>query len=169
MSAYPPQDGVPPYQQPAMAGGMPGYSAAAATAYAGFWRRFAALLIDGILLGIVGGLLASVFGLGAGSAADGSASFGLGTGGTLLNIVLGLLYATLMIALVNGKTLGAMVLGIRVVSVDGGSVGIGKALVRALVSYVSGSVLLLGYLWMLWDGKKQTWHDKAAGTIVIRG
>lgn len=169
MSAYPPQhDGIPPYQQPAMAGGMPGYGAVATTAYAGFWRRFVALLIDGILLGIVGGILSAVLGLGAGTAEGGSAAFNFGTGGTLLNVVLDLIYFTLMIGLL-GKTVGGMALGIKVVPVDGGAVGIGKALIRAIVAYISGFVLLIGYLWMLWDGKKQTWHDKAAGTIVVRG
>ena len=74
-----------------------------------------------------------------------------------------------MIALVNGKTVGAMALGICVVPADGsGSVSIGKALIRAVVGYISGFVLLLGFLWMLWDSNKQTWHDKAAGTYVIK-
>ena len=128
------------------------------------------LIIDGIILAVVGGILASVLGLGSGSSGGGSASFNFGTGGTLLNIVLGLLYFTLMIGLVNGKTIGGMALGIRVVSADsGGSVGIGKALIRAIVAYVSGLVIALGYLWMLWDRNKQTWHDKAAGTYVVRG
>jgi uncharacterized RDD family membrane protein YckC len=142
----------------------------AAVAYAGFWRRFLAWLIDAIILGVVGGILAAVFGLGSGSAGGGNASFNFGTGGTLLNIILGLLYFTLMIGLVNGKTIGAMVLGIRVVPADGGArVSIGKALIRAVVAYVSGLVIALGYLWMLWDGNKQTWHDKAAGTYVVKG
>jgi uncharacterized RDD family membrane protein YckC len=174
---YPPPyqqpGGVPPYMPPAPYApqGAPGYGMpVAAVAYAGFWRRFLALLIDGIILGIVGGILASILGLGSGSSGGGSVGFSFGTGGTLLNIILDLIYFTLMIALVNGKTLGGMVLGIRVVPADGGgSVSIGKALVRTIVAYVSGLVILLGYLWMLWDSNKQTWHDKAAGTYVVRG
>jgi uncharacterized RDD family membrane protein YckC len=35
------------------------------------------------------------------------------------------------------------------------------------VSIVSAIVFLLGYLWMLWDPEKQTWHDKAAGSVVV--
>ncbi len=172
MNAYPPQQGgVPPYQQPYTPQGAPGYDIPVATvAYAGFWRRFLALLIDGIILGVVGGILAAVLGLGSGSAEGSSASFNFGTGGTLLNFVLGILYFTLMIGLMNGKTVGGMALGIRVVPADGGGrVSIGKALIRAVVAYVSGFVLVLGYLWMLWDRNKQTWHDKAAGTYVVRG
>ncbi len=165
--------GVPPYTTPAPYApqGAPGYTMPVATvAYAGFWRRFLALLIDAIILGVIGAVLASILGLGSGSSGDGSVSFNLGGGGTLLNLVLDLIYFTLMIALVNGKTLGGMILGIRVVPADGGgNVSIGKALIRTVVAYVSGLVLLLGYLWMLWDRNKQTWHDKAAGTYVIRG
>ena len=169
---YQPHGSVPPYTTPPPYApqGAPGYAMPVATvAYAGFWRRFLALLIDGIILGVVGGILASVLGLGSGSSGDGSVSFNFGTGGTLLNFVLGLIYFTLMIALVNGKTIGGMVLGIRVVPADGGArVGIGKALIRAVVAYVSGLVIVLGYLWMLWDRNKQTWHDKAAGTYVVK-
>ncbi len=171
MNAYPPQQGgVPPYQPPYAPQGAPGYGMpVAAVAYAGFWRRFLAWLIDAIILGVVGTILSAVLGLGSGSAGGGSASFNFNAGGTLLNIVLGLLYFTLMIALVNGKTVGAMALGIRVVPADGGgSVSIGKALIRTIVAYVSGLVIALGYLWMLWDSNKQTWHDKAAGTYVIK-
>jgi uncharacterized RDD family membrane protein YckC len=32
---------------------------------------------------------------------------------------------------------------------------------------VSGAVVLIGFLWMIWDREKQTWHDKAAGSVVI--
>ena len=34
--------------------------------------------------------------------------------------------------------------------------------------FISGQICYLGYLWMLWDGKNQTWHDKVAGTFVVR-
>ena len=61
-------------------------------------------------------------------------------------------------------------LGIRVVDVRdriGEPIGYGRAALRWLVSIVSALVFLLGYLWMLWDSKKQTWHDKAAGSVPI--
>jgi uncharacterized RDD family membrane protein YckC len=63
-----------------------------------------------------------------------------------------------------------MALSIRVYDFRGGgtgSIGYGRALVRNLVKYVSAVVVLLGYLWMLWDKEKQTWHDKAAGSVVV--
>lgn len=61
-----------------------------------------------------------------------------------------------------------MALGIRVVSLDnGGSIGYGRAFLRWFVSLISAAVILLGYLWMLWDKEKQCWHDKAANDVVV--
>ena len=51
---------------------------------------------------------------------------------------------------------------------DGSFIGTQRAVFRIIMSYVSGLVLLLGYLWMLWDPKKQTWHDKVAKSVVVR-
>jgi len=48
-------------------------------------------------------------------------------------------------------------------------IGFGKALGRELFATVfSGQIFCLGYLWMLWDDKQQTWHDKVVGSIVVR-
>ena len=47
-------------------------------------------------------------------------------------------------------------------------IGYGRAFGRALVAIVSTFVLLLGYLWMIWDVRKQTWHDKAVSSLPIR-
>jgi len=44
---------------------------------------------------------------------------------------------------------------------------VSRAFVRWLVSIVSGAVIAIGYLWMLWDRDRQTWHDKAAGSLPV--
>ena len=120
---------------------------------AGFWRRFAAALIDGILLGIVSGILRAFLGTDAGS--------GLGT---LASFV----YFTYFHGR-TGQTPGDAALGIRVVDIDSGEViGYGRAFGRALVSIVSALVILVGYLWMIWDKRNQTWHDKAVSSLPIR-
>ncbi len=49
----------------------------------------------------------------------------------------------------------------------GGPIGNGRGFIRNLVRVLSWFVFGLGYLWMLWDREKQTWHDKAAGTVVV--
>ena len=70
----------------------------------------------------------------------------------------------------KGQTLGKKALKIRVVRVENGEApGYTKAFLREVVGkMVSAAVLGLGYLWMLWDGKKQTWYDKIAGTVVVK-
>ena len=123
------------------------------TARAGFWRRLAGAFIDGIVLGIVSGILRGVLGNGAGG--------GVG-------FVISAAYFTVFIGAERGQTLGQMALGIRVLGLDNGaSIGYGRAFIRWLVSLISGLVLLLGYLWMLWDKEKQCWHDKAANDVVV--
>ena len=51
---------------------------------------------------------------------------------------------------------------------DGSYIGMKRAFIRVLMGYVSQIVFLLGYLWMLWDPKKQTWHDKVAKSVVVK-
>jgi uncharacterized RDD family membrane protein YckC len=121
------------------------------SARAGFWRRFAAAFIDGVLVGIVSFILQAI----------------LGKTGSALTLLIGIAYYTYFHGS-TGQTPGDAALSIRVVDKDGGgSIGYGRAFVRWLVSIVSGIVILLGYLWMLWDGEKQTWHDKAANAVVV--
>ena len=119
---------------------------------AGFWRRFGAAFIDALVVDVVTYILSLV----------------LGTTGAVLGILIAIGYYTYFHGS-TGQTPGDAALGIRVVDVDGGgSIGYGRAFVRWLVSIVSGAVVLLGYLWMLWDGEKQCWHDKAARDYVVR-
>jgi uncharacterized RDD family membrane protein YckC len=122
------------------------------SARAGFWRRFAAAFIDGVLLSIVSGILQLIFGTGGG--------YGLG-------LLIDLGYFTYFHGS-TGQTPGDAALSIRVVGKDTGApIGYSRAFVRWLVSIVSYVVILLGYLWMLWDSEKQTWHDKAANSVVV--
>ena len=124
---------------------------AVTSARAGFWRRFAAAFIDGVLIGIVSWILQAI----------------LGNAGSVLTLLIGIGYYTYFHGS-TGQTPGDAALSIRVIDKDGGgSIGYGRAFVRWLVSIISGAVLLLGYLWMLWDGEKQCWHDKAANDVVV--
>jgi uncharacterized RDD family membrane protein YckC len=117
-----------------------------------FGARFVAALIDGILVGIVGGGF-TLFGDSAGS--------GLGT-------IVGLAYYTFFEGSPSGQTLGKRAMNIRVLDFStGGSIGYGRAVVRYIGRILSGIVCLLGYLWMLWDAEKQTWHDKLANSVVV--
>ena len=120
---------------------------------AGFWRRLAGLLIDGILLGIVEAILRSILGAGA---------------GTGLYVLISIVYFTVLIGGNRGQTVGQMALGIRVIDFNtGGPIGYGRAFIRWLVAIVSALAIFIGYLWMLWDKEKQCWHDKAANDVVV--
>lgn len=68
--------------------------------------------------------------------------------------------------LLAGQTLGKRMMGLRVVRSDGGRLRFGNALVREM-GYVISGILFLGYLWILFDNRRQGFHDKLARTIVV--
>jgi uncharacterized RDD family membrane protein YckC len=147
----PPGGDQPGYQQQPVAYSGDGPSGPRA----GFWRRFGAYFIDGIILGIVNFILGAIFSDSAGIA-------------YLLSLAINWGYFTYFEGGPRGQTVGKMALSIRVLDLKaGGPIGYGRAFVRQLVRIVSGLVIALGYLWMLWDREKQTWHDKAAGSVVV--
>jgi uncharacterized RDD family membrane protein YckC len=120
----------------------------------GFWRRFAAALIDGLVVGVSTTILRLIIGDSAGEGIGILVAFG---------------YYTYFHGR-TGQTPGDAVMSIRVIDLRDGTgepIGYGRAFIRCLVSIISGFVLLIGYLWMIWDREKQTWHDKAAGSVVV--
>jgi uncharacterized RDD family membrane protein YckC len=128
---------------------------------AGFWQRFAAVFIDGLVIGIVPVILVIV-------AAASSGSRGLVVLAYLIGIVGGIAYEVYFIGGPTGQTLGKKAMGIRVIDYStGGPLGYGRAFLRLIGRYVSGMVCYLGYLWMLWDDEKQCWHDKMANDVVV--
>ena len=122
--------------------------------YAGFWARFAANLIDGIILSLLISLPISIL-------------TGNSQTGSIVNGLAGVLYCILMWGS-RGATLGKMAMKIKIVGTDGSDVSYGIAFLRYIGYFISAIPFCLGYLWMLWDGRKQTWHDKIASTCVIR-
>jgi uncharacterized RDD family membrane protein YckC len=68
----------------------------------------------------------------------------------------------------GGQTPGYKMLGLRLVrAADGGPVTFGQGIGRIFGYLISGVVLALGFIWILFDNKHQGWHDKLAGTVVI--
>jgi uncharacterized RDD family membrane protein YckC len=119
---------------------------------AGFWRRFAAAFVDGVLLAVVG----LVFEL------------ALGRAGSLVSLAVGIAYFGYLEGSNSGQTLGKRALGIRVIDFNtGGPIGFGRAVIRYFGRWVSTLPCLLGYFWMLWDKERQTWHDKFATDVVV--
>jgi uncharacterized RDD family membrane protein YckC len=113
---------------------------------AGFWIRMAALLLDLLLVGI---LMSMVH-----HSSD-------------LELVVLAVYGALMWKL-RGTTVGGLVCHLQVVRVDGRPIDWETAIVRALGCFLSMVVAGLGFFWIAFDSGKQGWHDKIAGTAVVR-
>ena len=119
----------------------------------GFWRRFGAVFIDGILLSIVTGILIEIL---------------HGAGGYAIGVIVAVSYYTYFEGGPTGQTLGKRALGIRVIDFDSGaSIGYSRAAIRYVTSILSALIIYIGYLWMLWDREKQCWHDKTANSLVV--
>jgi uncharacterized RDD family membrane protein YckC len=65
-----------------------------------------------------------------------------------------------------GQTPGKRLMGLRIIRVDGGRVTIG-ACIRRLIGYYLSAFLMLGFIWVLFDSRRQGFHDKLAGTLVL--
>jgi uncharacterized RDD family membrane protein YckC len=68
----------------------------------------------------------------------------------------------------RGATVGGIVFDMQVVRQDGREIDWVTAFVRALSCFLSLAPAGLGFLWIAFDGEKQAWHDKIAGTVVVR-
>jgi uncharacterized RDD family membrane protein YckC len=112
---------------------------------AGFWERMGAAFLDLVLVVVLSAFV----------------------GGMPLGLLIALAYFTGMWTW-KGTTIGGIVLGLKVVRVDGQPLPWHVAFVRALAAAFSGFVLFLGFLWIAWDKEKQGWHDMIAGTVVLR-
>jgi uncharacterized RDD family membrane protein YckC len=89
-------------------------------------------------------------------------------GGEMMANLIGALIVLLFWA-ERQATPGKMVLGLRIVDAETGGVPpIGRLVLRYVGYLVSALPLGLGYLWAIWDSRRQGWHDKMAGTLVVR-
>ena len=157
------QGPMPRGQAAPSAGPGPAAESAPTLPLAGIFPRFVALMTDYLIVGILADLLQMAHSLGTGQkepTIELDAALGI-------SLVLLLLYFTLFLG-DGGQTLGKRLLGVKVVRADGVEIGYGRAFLRAVGYWASSSVLGLGFLWALWDRRKQAWHDKIAGTVVIR-
>jgi uncharacterized RDD family membrane protein YckC len=119
---------------------------AAALPHAGFWIRMGALLLDLLLVGFLMGILHH---------------------GHHFELLILAAYGAVMWK-IRGTTIGGIVFDLRVVRLDGREIGWETAIVRALACFLSLAVAGLGFFWIAFDDHKQAWHDKIAGTVVVR-
>jgi uncharacterized RDD family membrane protein YckC len=170
--------------------GAGGYGAAPAVAssgryeLAGWWSRAGAQLIDGIIISIGALVVLAIFGavfsvgfFGGEDTGVGAVIVGLILGAIAVSIV-ALFYAPFMMSRTDGKTLGRMAVGIRVMRADGGPMTFGFAMLRevavkallfgVLGSLTAGIANLIDYLWPLWDDENRALHDFVVNTRVVK-
>jgi uncharacterized RDD family membrane protein YckC len=120
--------------------------AAIALPRAGFWVRMLALLLDTVLVGIVMHVM---------RASDDIYLIALAAYGVVMWRV-------------RGSTVGGIIFNLAVVRRDGREMDWGTAVVRALSAFLSLFALGLGFIWIAIDPENRSWHDKIAGTVVVR-
>ena len=152
--------------------------------YAGFWVRFAAQLIDSLIIFIPLGILFAIaiaptlpavnctFVNTTGFQSATCTGFGalLGALGIwwVAALIVPAVYAVVLWSWL-GQTLGQRLLGLHVVDAHTGTrISIGRAVIRYIGFVVSTWVLYIGLIWAAFDAQKQGWHDKMASTFVVQ-
>jgi uncharacterized RDD family membrane protein YckC len=135
-----------------------GSAAVQPTAYAGFWRRFVAVLIDGLILSIVLIPLSLIF-----RDPDQQTTI-YSPISTLINW----LYFAFMESSDRQATLGKMAMGIVVTDLEGNKIGFGRATGRYFAKILSALILLIGFIMAAFTAKKQGLHDMIASTLVVK-
>ncbi|HTL68438.1 MAG TPA: RDD family protein [Lacunisphaera sp.] len=120
---------------------------------AGFWIRVGAAFLDFIMV-FVGGVILL----------KGILHLGLGPGIIFLAWIV---YHPVMWKL-KGTTIGGIICNLKVVRVDDRPIDWGVAIVRAFTAFMSFIACGLGFIWVAFDDEKQSWHDKVAGTTIVR-
>lgn len=144
--------------------------------YAGFFSRLLAFAADAGIMAVTLILFAWLLNL-----AHNTLSFSLKPVAGA-EAVLGVIFSPLVLRLLalfyiiiyyvfflaaGGQTPGKAIMGIRVVRLDGKRTSYARAALRLIGYLLSAIPLCLGYVWMMADDRRQTWHDKLAGTCVI--
>lgn len=147
-----------------------GLSPGTLQSYASFGARAGATVVDSIIVLVVSFALGAAVGtliyIVYGDIDDETFFVVSGVVGFFIDYVLVLLLYWWYFS--KGWSPGRALVGIRIVDAHGLAPGSRRGLGRLLMSFVSGLALGIGYLAMLWSPLKQTWHDAAAGTFVIR-
>jgi len=144
--------------------------------YAGFGRRFLAYWVDFIILFPVELVVQQMMGVNPFAIFQAQSLEQLqqirqsSAGGlpTVVSLALALAFFLIMWVNFDGATPGKKLMAIKIVKADGSKVSYPVAFIRYIGYLLSAFVFMLGYLWIIWDKKKQGWHDKIAGTVVVK-
>jgi uncharacterized RDD family membrane protein YckC len=148
--------------------------------YAGFWRRFVAILIDSILFNIVFGVIGGALGVldveMAGTVGTNTSTYTHQADASdaaqgvffLVYLAVQWLYFALLESSAKQGTLGKMALGIRVTDLDGNRISFGRATGRYFAKFISAIILYIGFIMAAFTAKKQALHDIIASTLVVK-
>lgn len=140
--------------------------AAPAGTYAGFWIRFLAYVLDGLILGAVGGVIEVVIAAALGT--SGSDSTTVRIISNTIGLLLGLCYFSVCWSSSLQASLGQRVCGLRVIGLEGGRISLGRSVMRYLALILSFLILLIGVIMVAFTERKQGLHDMLAGTYVVK-
>lgn len=152
--AYPPQH----------PGGVPGlgyYAPRMTVSYAGFWTRFCAVVIDGVILGVASVIFTAILRLVTDRWTAELIS-------NLVGIVVQWLWDAGFESSAMQGTPGKQLMGIKVTDMSGGRISFARATGRHFGKYLSAIILLIGYIMAAFSERKQALHDMMAGTLVVR-
>jgi uncharacterized RDD family membrane protein YckC len=145
--------------------------------FGGFWIRFAAVIIDGLVVGVPLQIVGTVIqiAMGAGmqqtSSANSAAGAGMAMGALGVMMVIYLVVPALYYILMESKkggTLGKLAVGLRTVDQNGMYPSVGLATGRYFARILSGCILYIGFILAAFDPQKRALHDKICGTFVVR-
>ncbi|MFC0820994.1 RDD family protein [Moraxella marmotae] len=140
--------------------------------YAGFWVRFAATMIDCLLVFAIILVVSLAMMAFSPSAMLDNPSLADDSGLVYFDLISNLAITALVIWfwLKKAATPGKMLFDLQILDAKTGQkIKLSQALLRYFIGYtVSGIVLGLGYIWAGFDAKKQGWHDKIASTVVVK-
>lgn len=133
--------------------------------YAGFWQRFLMFIVDLIIMIILFTIGSKLMGLEFVTALD--LSFSAGIAKWLIFLIPAVYIIGFWVIL--GGTPGKLIFKTRIVDAKtGGKANLGKLILRYICYSVSKTLLGLGFIWIGLDSRKQSWHDKVAGTVVVK-
>lgn len=133
-------------------------------AYIGFWSRLGASIIDSVaIILVIYPILHLIYGE---QYFNSEASFQ-----GILDFIISFVFpivATILFWIYKSATPGKIALSIKIVDAKTGErPTVKQSIIRYIGYYISMLPLFLGFIWIAFDAKKQGWHDKMAGTVVI--
>lgn len=133
--------------------------------YSGFWRRFAAFLIDSVIVGLVILILSAAMGFSVGVGGVGGA--GATAYGILIAIAAPWLYWAGMESSKHQATIGKMALGMAVTDQFNNRISFLRATARYFGKILSAMTLLVGFIMAAFTQRRQALHDMLAGSLVV--